>query len=225
MTSVSSSSSSSTSSSGTSTSPSMKVPIPPMSNAAAIAGSSASASTSHHYPHSSSPSPTPTPESSTATFENTSILETFGGRNIFITGCTGFVGKVLLEKILRCIPSVGTIYLLIRPRKGSTAVERFHSEIISSECFTRLRNQIGISAFQSLIEQKCRPVVGELTQINCGISADVLTELYSNVHIILHCAAVVDFNERLDRAIELNVLGTLRMLDLAKRCACINVLH
>lgn len=152
------------------------------------------------------------------TFENTSILSTFHERNVFLTGCTGFVGKVLLEKILRSIPNVGKIYLLVRPRKGSTAEERFHSEVISSECFNRLRNEIGINEFTKLIQQKCYPVIGELTQSACGISPDMQVQLQNEVNIILHCAAVVDFNERLDRAIELNVLGTLRMLDLAKQC-------
>ena len=33
-----------------------------------------------------------------------SVLELLQGRAIFLTGATGFVGKVLLEKLLRCIP-------------------------------------------------------------------------------------------------------------------------
>jgi len=39
-------------------------------------------------------------------------------KNLLITGTTGFVGKVLLEKILRDMPSVGLIFLLVRPKKG-----------------------------------------------------------------------------------------------------------
>jgi hypothetical protein len=34
-----------------------------------------------------------------------------------------------------------------------------------------------------------------------------IQRLQANLHIVLHCAAVVDFNERLDRAVELNVMG------------------
>lgn len=152
------------------------------------------------------------------TKSNTSVLDTFCHKNIFVTGCTGFVGKVLLEKILRSVPNIGTIYLLVRARKGSSAIERFNNEIISSECFNRLRNELGITKFNELINNKCVPVIGELTQQHVGLSDHDLQLILSNVTIILHCAAVVDFNERLDRAIELNVLGTLRMLDIAKRC-------
>ncbi len=42
------------------------------------------------------------------------IEEFYRGKNIFITGTTGFVGKVLLEKILYALPDTGRIYVLIR---------------------------------------------------------------------------------------------------------------
>ncbi len=42
------------------------------------------------------------------------IEEFYRGKNIFITGTTGFVGKVLLEKILYALPNTGKIYVLIR---------------------------------------------------------------------------------------------------------------
>lgn len=48
----------------------------------------------------------------------------YSGKNIFITGGTGFVGLCLIEKILRCIPDVGKIYLLMRPKKGKEISER-----------------------------------------------------------------------------------------------------
>jgi fatty acyl-CoA reductase len=37
---------------------------------------------------------------------------------IFITGTTGFVGKVVLEKILRSLPDFKKIYVMVRPKKG-----------------------------------------------------------------------------------------------------------
>ena len=40
----------------------------------------------------------------------------------------------------------------------------------------------------------------------------------STVHVLIHCAANVDFNERLDGAIVTNCRGPLRMLKLAERC-------
>jgi hypothetical protein len=52
------------------------------------------------------------------------VSEFYGGKTVFITGGTGFMGKVLLEKLLRSCPGVSKIYLLIRPKKGQDAHER-----------------------------------------------------------------------------------------------------
>lgn len=60
-----------------------------------------------------------------ADFEtSTSIPEFFKGRDVFMTGGTGFVGKCLIEKLLRSCPDVGTIYVLARPKKGVPAEQR-----------------------------------------------------------------------------------------------------
>lgn len=52
------------------------------------------------------------------------IPEWFAGRNILITGATGFMGKVLVEKLLRDCPDVGQLYLLIRKKKGIEPAQR-----------------------------------------------------------------------------------------------------
>jgi FlaA1/EpsC-like NDP-sugar epimerase len=57
-------------------------------------------------------------------WEMTSIREFFEGRNVFVTGGTGFLGKVLLEKLLRSCPDVGNIYVLMRNKKGKQAGQR-----------------------------------------------------------------------------------------------------
>lgn len=52
------------------------------------------------------------------------IKEFYSGEELFITGATGFLGKVLVEKLLRSCPGVKTIYLLMRAKKGKTTEER-----------------------------------------------------------------------------------------------------
>lgn len=56
--------------------------------------------------------------------EAESIRKFYDGAEIFITGGSGFVGKVLIEKLLRSCPRVEKIYLLMRAKKGTSAEER-----------------------------------------------------------------------------------------------------
>lgn len=62
------------------------------------------------------------------------ISKSFVGKTIFITGGSGFLGKVLIEKILRKCSDVERIYMLIRPKKGSNPkqrVETIFSSVVS----------------------------------------------------------------------------------------------
>lgn len=52
------------------------------------------------------------------------ITPFFTGKIIFITGGTGFLGKVLIEKFLRAVPNVGQIWLLVRNKKGRDPQDR-----------------------------------------------------------------------------------------------------
>lgn len=54
----------------------------------------------------------------------TSVREFYKGRNVLVTGGTGFMGKVLIEKMLYSIPDIGNIFILIRPKKGKSVVQR-----------------------------------------------------------------------------------------------------
>lgn len=57
---------------------------------------------------------------------------------------------------------------------------------------------------------------GDLHKDGLGLSEKDYTELVEKCHIILNCAASIDFNARLDQAIESNIKGSLRMMQLAK---------
>ena len=46
------------------------------------------------------------------------IRDYFRGKNLLVTGATGFCGKVLVEKLLRSCEGVGKIYVLIRKKKN-----------------------------------------------------------------------------------------------------------
>lgn len=52
------------------------------------------------------------------------LTEFYAGKNIFVTGGTGFIGTVLIEELLSTTPKIGKIYLLIRDKYGSDTNER-----------------------------------------------------------------------------------------------------
>lgn len=57
--------------------------------------------------------------------EPSRIQEYFAGSTVLITGATGFLGKLVLEKLMRTCPDVRRIYILIRPKRDKSAEERF----------------------------------------------------------------------------------------------------
>ena len=48
----------------------------------------------------------------------------------------------------------------------------------------------------------------------------------NNAHIVVNCAASIDFNSKLEDAINANIKGTLKMFALAKKCKqLLNFIH
>jgi len=57
-------------------------------------------------------------------YRGSEIQEFYRGANVLVTGGTGFMGKVLLEKLLRSCPHLSNIYLLVRSKKGKNVDSR-----------------------------------------------------------------------------------------------------
>lgn len=56
--------------------------------------------------------------------EKSPITDWYKGQSVFITGATGFMGKVLLEKLLYSCPGIVNVYILLRPKRGRTPEQR-----------------------------------------------------------------------------------------------------
>ncbi|KAH0731894.1 hypothetical protein KY289_003082 [Solanum tuberosum] len=84
--------------------------------------------------------------------ESCCIEQFLEGKTIFITGgATGYLSKILTEKILRVQPNVKKMYLLIRAPDSNSAKQRFNNEVIKTNLFGVLREKLGAN-LHSFIE-------------------------------------------------------------------------
>ncbi|CAG5958538.1 unnamed protein product [Menidia menidia] len=135
----------------------------------------------------------------------------FGRRkSVLISGATGFMGKVLLEKLLRSCPEVGAVYVLVRSKAGQSPKARV-ADMVNCKLFERLQ------AEQPGFAEKIIAVNSDLTQSELNLSKGDQSVLAEKVHIVFHCAATIRFNEPLKDAMQLNVQATQKMLALAHR--------
>jgi fatty acyl-CoA reductase len=63
------------------------------------------------------------------------IVNFYQDRSVFVTGGTGFFGKILIEKLLRSCPGLKNIYVLIRTKAGQDAKNRLQ-DLLSSRVST-----------------------------------------------------------------------------------------
>lgn len=58
------------------------------------------------------------------------IANWYRDQTLFVTGSTGFMGKVLIEKLLRECPDIKACYLLMRTKRGIEPDQR-HDDYIN----------------------------------------------------------------------------------------------
>jgi long-chain acyl-CoA synthetase len=145
-------------------------------------------------------------------------------QRIFLTGATGFVGRVLVEKLLWSVPDVGRLLLLIRPDRERSAADRLRHEVLGAELMGRLQALHG-DGWEAWAASKMEAVAGDLGQDFLGLDRAGYEALAGRVDLVVACAATVTFDERLDRALELNTRGAGRILALARDAGNVPLLH
>lgn len=142
------------------------------------------------------------------------IAESLAGKRIFVTGSTGFLGTALVERLMRSVPGCELV-LLIRSGKRSTAAQRAQREILKNDAFDRLRaelKEVGGETFEDMAARRIQVVAGDVTSDNLGLSDNDLAIL-ATCDTIIHSAAAVSFDSPLDSAVEINLLGPMRIAE------------
>jgi len=94
-----------------------------------------------------------------------SVAEFYDGRSVLITGASGFIGKQLLEKLLRSCPDIRTIYVLLRSSKDTPAADRI-KDILKST--VRLKTNGSFHAKSTNFEQKSDMTIFDFAEICCN---------------------------------------------------------
>lgn len=66
--------------------------------------------------------------------DGSKIVEFYKDKCVFVTGASGFLGKILVEKLLRACEDIQTIYILIRDKKGKdihTRMDEIYNDVVS----------------------------------------------------------------------------------------------
>ncbi|MBW4935814.1 fatty acyl-CoA reductase [Marinobacter sp. F4206] len=153
------------------------------------------------------------------------VLEQLRGKHVLITGTTGFLGKVVLEKLIRAVPDIGGIHLLVRGNKRHPdARGRFLDEIATSSVFERLRHDDN-EAFENFVEERIHCVTGEVTEPLFGLSRDQFGKLASGIDVVINSAASVNFREELDKALAINTRCLDNVAELARQNSELSVIQ
>ncbi|XP_073847723.1 putative fatty acyl-CoA reductase CG5065 [Musca autumnalis] len=140
--------------------------------------------------------------------EKSQIAAWYADKNILITGATGFMGKVLVEKLLRSCPDIKGLYLLIRSKRGLSPEVR-KDQYLKCVIFNN------ILELNPDIGKKIHVIAGDVLEDDLGVKIDDRNHLIRTIDVVFHCAANVRFDQPLRPMVQMNVLGTQKVLELA----------
>src|SRR4026208_486482 len=145
-----------------------------------------------------------------------SPTEIYNGRNIFLIGSTGFLGKATLSMLLHRFPNIGKIYLTVRARSQEESENRFWNNIITSPPFDPLRELYG-GALEGFVNDKVIVKGGDIAEGNFGYSEEEAQAIADDIDVVINSAGNVTFNPTLESGLRTNVVGTQNVIAFARR--------
>ena len=139
------------------------------------------------------------------------IAEALDGKRILITGTTGFLGTAVLERLLRSVPGCEVV-LLVRPGRRTTAAQRVAREVLRNDAFDRLRAELGADGYRAMTDRRVGVVAGDVGSDGLGLD-DAGRAALATCDVVIHSAATVAFDSPLDSAVEVNLLGPMRVAE------------
>ncbi|KAJ8688431.1 hypothetical protein QAD02_024226 [Eretmocerus hayati] len=147
----------------------------------------------------------------------TAVQQFYSGQNVLITGGTGFLGKLLIEKLLRSCPDISSIYVLIRAKKGQDAHHRL--DLMLDDMVFDL-----VKKAEPKFRHKVIAISGDCSLPGLGISDEDRNRIQQHVNIVFNVAATVRFDEKIRRAVAININGTKEVLDLSRKITNLRVI-
>ncbi|KAF5273009.1 hypothetical protein FQR65_LT17250 [Abscondita terminalis] len=141
--------------------------------------------------------------------DESKIREFFKNSGVFVTGGTGFLGKLIVERLLRTCPELDRIYFLIREKKGKSIDKRLE-ETLDNPVFGNLKRE------NPKFAEKIELVRGDCVEPDLGLCDEDKKKLLDNVSCVFHCAATVRFDEKVRTASYINVRATRDLLKMAR---------
>ena len=102
-------------------------------------------------------------------------------------------------------------------------MDRVREEILSSPCFSEVKH--ANKDFLAFTESKIVPIEGDLTADGLGLTPEVKEMLIQDCHIVISCAATVNFDEHFHDALSINYYGAKKMLELSKQMKHLEVFN
>jgi HAD superfamily hydrolase (TIGR01490 family) len=145
-----------------------------------------------------------------------SIVDALAGKRILLTGVTGFLGQVVLERLLAEFPDT-RVTVLVRSQASSSAVERVHY-LTRKPAFDRLRERLGgDDALLALLDERVEVIDGDFTRGEPDIP--------EGIDVVIHSAATVSFDPPVDEGFQTNLLGARNLYRAATRHNSPHLVH